>query len=376
MGIITKIALATAVVLAVLGIGAGIAGAAASNPIVQGTTNKSVYKVGTNVTITGTVNGDVFCAGQTITVDATVNGDVLCAGQNVTVNGTVNGNVRLAGQSITLGATVKKAASVAGQNVTVENSANVANDLSLLAQTATVDGKVGRDVSGAVQNLMLNSSVGRNVTATVSKLDLRSNALIHGDLTYTASNRNVLQRASGAQVLGSQTFHQAAQHENRHMNWAGIHWAWTIYGEVALIILSLILVAFFPQRFAKWNQIARSRFWVALLTGFIAMFVVPAIIIALFASLVGALAGLFLLVAWLLAAILSAPIAAYFVGGLILRREKRIPLVMLLGAVILALICLVPVLGFVVTVFAYWLGIGTLLISLRRGYGKPNYIAA
>ncbi len=105
------------------------------------------------------------------------------------------------------------------------------------------------------------------------------------------------------------------------------------------------------------------------------MFVVPVVIIVLLLTFVGIPLAVFTGLAWMLALMLSAPIAAFYVGSLIMRKERRAPLVMLVGSLVLGLICLVPVLGSIVTVVAAWFGTGNLLLNLKQLYRKPKYSA-
>jgi preprotein translocase subunit SecY len=77
---------------------------------------------------------------------------------------------------------------------------------------------------------------------------------------------------------------------------------------------------------------------------------------------------------WLAAIILSAPISSFYLGGLILKREKKIPLIMLIGSVILGVLTLIPILGWLITLLAIWLGTGSLIIFVKQSYKKPKYI--
>ncbi|HUY85339.1 MAG TPA: polymer-forming cytoskeletal protein [Candidatus Dormibacteraeota bacterium] len=373
--LITLIGVMVAVLGTVAGIGLATTGAQGGDKT-PGVTNASIYRTGRNINVTGVINGDVFCAGQTVNVDATVNGDVICAGQTVDVTGKVNGNVRLAGQTVTLGADVTKAASLAGQDITVESGATISNDLSLLGQSATVNGRVGRDVTATVNSLVVDGTIGRNLSATVVRLDLQGRAAVKGGLFYSSERRDALRKASSAQINGREAFHQTPARGNRSGWSRGAGWIWRIYWEVSLIVFALVLAALFPQLFDGWNQVARRRFWLALLTGFLAMFIVPAIIIALFVSVIGVPLALLLMLLWLVAIALSTPIAAYYIGSRILHGGVSIPLIMLLGAVILAILCLIPFVGWVITVVAYWFGTGALLLNLRGGFARPQYHAA
>jgi hypothetical protein len=350
MGLFRRVSLIAGMSVAALGIGAGVAFAAGNESVVSGTTDHTVYKFGQTVIITGTINGDIFCAGQTVTIDAVVNGDVICAGQSLTVDGTIRGNVRVAGQTVNIGANIERSASLAAQDATLQSNAKVGSDVGVAAQTATIDGVVGRDVRSGTNTLVLNNIVGRNVEANAQKLEQGSAAKIGGHLTFRkAAPRHPGQRIAHLWVIRS------------------------LYVDLALLVFSLVLVALFPQLFGRWNKTATAKPWLALLGGFLATFVVPVLAITLALTLVGAPLAAFVGLAWLLLLFLSAPVAAFYIGSLILRQEKRAPLIMLAGAVVLGLVCLVPILGGLVTVAAIWFGAGTLLLHLRSLYKKPQY---
>jgi cytoskeletal protein CcmA (bactofilin family) len=371
MGIVKKVSLILGATVAVLGLGAGVAFAASGESVISGTTDHTIYKTDRTVTITGTVNGDIFCAGQTITIDAVVNGDVLCAGQTVTVNGTVYGNVRVAGQTVNIGANVERSATLAAQDATLQSNARVGSDVGVVAQTATIDSLVGRDVRGASNTLTLNSRVSRNVEANVNKLELDRSAELAGNLTYTSPNK--LNESSGATIAGSVTYHKAKPNRHNQMNWGHLWVLKSLYVSLTLLVFSMVLVAIFPQLFGRWNKRSAAKPWAALLTGFVAMFVVPALMVALAVTVAGMPLAVFVMLAWVLALFLSAPIAAFYLGSLILRHEKHAPLIMLAGAVVLGLVCLVPILGGLVSVVAMWFGTGSLLTNLKPLYKKPQY---
>lgn len=364
-GSLQKVLLALTVSLVAVGIFVGVAYAASQQ--VRGTTNHSVYKAGDTVDISGTVNGDVFCAGQTITIKATVNGDVLCAGQTVTVDGTVNGSVRLAGQTVTLGAKVTNAASIAGQDVTIRDTASVGRDASLAGQTVSVDGRIGRDLSGASNSLTLNSPVDRDVVAEVNNLTLDSGAKVAGNLTYTSPH--MLQKVGGATVAGRVIYHKG---QVQHRGGVGGLFFVKVYWLAALVVATVVLVALFPGLFRRWSPRWGAGFWWALLTGFLAMFIIPAVIVLLMITVVGAPLGLLLLALWAALFLLSMPLAAYFIGSLLVPRWHMV-LIALIGSVILGLLELIPIAGWIIGLIAYWLGSGILLTGLGRDYHRPSY---
>jgi hypothetical protein len=349
---------------------AAVVYAASDNQNVSGVTNHSIYTFGQNVDITGTVNGDVICAGQSVEINATVNGDVLCAGQTVSVEGKINGNIRVAAQTADIKATVMKSISVAGQTVNIDKSASSGGDMAIAAQSADINGSVGRDLSAAVSSLSLSNKVGRNANLRVGQLQLNSGTSIGGNLSYKSSNS--LSKSSNVNVFGK-TYYSYAQ--PKHVSFfksKGL--LFHLFFIAAVVILGLILVAVFPQSFVNVYAISRHRFWLALLIGFLASIIVPILIIVIMFTLFGIPFAALAALMWLAAIILSAPISSFYLGGLILKREKKIPLIMLIGSVILGVLTLIPILGWLITLLAIWLGTGSLIIFVKQSYKKPKYI--
>ena len=364
------LAITVAGVGAAIGISTGVAFAASTSQLVQGVNNRSLYKAADTVTVNGVVNGDIFCAGQTVTINATVNGDILCTGQNINVNGTVNGSVRLVGQNVTLAAKVTQSASLVGQNVTVEDGAAVGRDLSFTAQSFTSDGAVGRDVNGAGNSVTLANPVGRNVAAYANTLALNNGTAIVGNLTYTSPQK--LQRSGDAYVHGVVTYHYGHTH---HAGGVSHQFVWfQLYWIIAMIALGLVLVALFPRLFHAWNPEWGPDFWWSMLTGFVAMFAVPAVILVLVFTLVGVPLAILLALLWVAALFVAMPLAAYFTGSLIIPRRHPV-LMVLVGSLVLGLLWLIPIIGWIVSLVAFWVGVGTLLRGLRRNYRAPTYRA-
>ena len=348
-------------------IGGGVV-AALENQDVQGTTNTTLYKAGHNITIDGTVNGDVFCAGQTVTVNATVNGDVICAAQTVDVTGHIYGSVRLVGQTVTLGSTVERNTSIVAQTANIDASSNTNGDLSLVGQTANIYGAVGRDFSGAVKTLNLYNKIGRNVTTTVSNLYLGSGASIGGNLSYTSAND--LYQAQGVKIAGMVS-HEIPAPGNGHSLWGG-WFAVSAFFLVGLVLITLVLIAFLPKLFTSWNKkIALEHPWMSLLVGFIGSIILPALTVVLFVTIIGIPLGIFLVLAWGVTSFFTLPVTAYFIGRLILKKSPAV-LAGLVGAVILGLVNLLPVAGTIIWIFAYWFGLGVILIAANRALNNQR----
>ena len=363
----SKSFLSLAVGVAVLVAGVGVAYAASASQFTSGYTNKTIYKFGNNVSITGTVNGDIYCAGQTVTIDATVNGDIICAGQTVNIAGKVLGDIRVAGQSVNVNASVTNNASIAGQDINLSQTAKIGRDVSIAGQSVSIDSPIGRDAELAGETVYINSNVGRDASVRVSqKLILQDKAVIGRNLSYTSPETVV--KTGPAKVNGKVTYTKLEQKGSKK-SWQV---AWRIYALLAMSVFAIFLVALFPQLFKRWNKVAVEKLGWVLLTGLIGAIAVPALIIVSFATLVGAPIGIFLLLLWIIAFMLSFPLALYYVGHSIFSSLHPV-LMVLVAALLIGILQLIPILGGIITCLAYLLGTGILLMNLKSAYKKPDY---
>ncbi|MDB5166005.1 MAG: hypothetical protein JWM37_77 [Candidatus Saccharibacteria bacterium] len=332
--------------------------------------DSTLFTAGTTVTINSEVSGDVFCAGQTVTVSGTVHGDIICAAQTIHITGTVDGDVRLAGQTVTVGGKVGGNATVAGQTFVLEPTGSIAGDASLASSETTVSGPVGRDIAATGSSLVIGSTVGRNVKAQVQNLHLTSAARVSGRVDYTSSSS--LTRDAGAVVTGQIVRTEPTQEGNRH-EFFGFSILWFLYWLLATLFTAMALVLLFPRLFRTVTDRALPRPWKALLTGFVASLAVPVILIVIGITIIGLPLALLAGLAWLVIVLLSGPVAAFYVGRLVLRNARRPLLVMLVGALILAIAYFIPFIGILVFVAATWIGEGAILLEIFGRTPRPSY---
>jgi cytoskeletal protein CcmA (bactofilin family) len=327
------------------------------------TVNSSLYSAGKNIDINGTINGDVFCAGQTITIDATVKGDVICAGQDVTVNGTVEGDIRLAGQTVSVGAKVGRSATVAAMSFSLDADAKVGQDLTATGDTLNIKGAVQRDAVASGTSVTFNGPVGRNVKTDATKVRLKSDAAIAGNLAYTSHNK--IERDSGAKVAGDTKQIKPSETKNNGGIFNKYSLGFYLFILFGLGLIAIVLALMFPRFMRRTSGQIKASFAKTLIVGVAASFLVPMISIGLALSIIGIPLVFFLLIAWLFGALLSGPIAAYYVGQMVLRRRAHPVAIAALGTLILVTAYYLPIAGVLVMMLAYWLGFGALLLSMQ-----------
>jgi cytoskeletal protein CcmA (bactofilin family) len=329
------------------------------------TIHSSVYSVGKEVSIKGTIYGDVFCAGQKVTVDATVYGDVICAGMDVTISGKVEGDVRAAGQLVTLSGAIGKSATVAAMNFSLDADAKVGQDLTANGTELNIKGSVGRDVVASGNNVTINGSVARNVKATTGNLQLKDRTLVSGGLYYTSGREAKIDQKA---AVKGKTERTTPKNSDRGYSFNVIFYLFVV---VSLTIIGLALAFLFPRFLQRTTDELVASAPKALATGLIGGLLAIAIPIGLLISLVGIPLGLVILLSGLVGAVLSGPIAAYWVGRMVFRNKQVSPvLIALIGGPILITLYFLPWVGWLVMLVAYWFGFGALLLALRPFVGN------
>lgn len=334
--------------------------------------DSSLFIAGSNVDVAGEINGDLFCAGNTVTITGTVRGDVICAGQVVDVRGTVDGDVRVAGQTVTVSSKVAGNVSAAGQTVTFSAEGS-ARDVNLAGEALTMNGTASRDVDVAGTATTINGSVGRNVQAVGEAVTLGAGAKIAGNFTYTSHSD--VSKAGGATVDGTTRHEYPTDEDRRDMDgvrnfFNGLN----VLFAIASLATALILVALMPRLFYSVSGQGVERPLLSAFTGLGALVggVVLAIVLAI--TFIGLpLAGITFL-AWVVLLVLSMPVFSFYLGRLLLAKSTSNAFYyMLVGAAIVFVTQLIPVLGGVVWLIGGWMGAGMLVLEVAHRWPKPQY---
>ncbi|MYZ47215.1 hypothetical protein [Propylenella binzhouense] len=315
---------------------------------VRGEVERSVRVAGAKVSVAGAIGRALRAAGATIDVTARIGGDASLAGAVVTASVATGGNLRAAGATVTVAPGTDVGGSLWVGGVVVEVAGHVARNASLMAGTATITGRIDGD---------LILSTRRTVLAP--------GAIVSGDIVVQAGPEPEIR--PGAQVAG--TVRVAEPHGWRRLPpWARrIGFAALLAGSVLLSGLALML---FANGTAKQAAAAvRARPLASLGAGIATLVLLPILGAILMATIVGLPVGfgVLLLLPFLLAGGLAAAAIAIGgssfgdgigAGGAVLR--------LVLGALILALLSLVPVAGGWLVAIALVFGTGALVLAAKR----------
>ena len=336
------------------------------------TVNDDVYAGAGTISINGTVNGSVVAGGGTITVSGNVTRDLILGGGNITVNGHVGGSIIAAGGNITVNGAVAQDIVVTGGMIDVGSGATIGRDLVVAGGTATISGPVARRVQMAAGNLTLKNKVGGDVRGQVDRLKL-DGAQIAGNLDYTSNNS--VELVNGASVAGATTRHTPVDRGGGAGNGL-LGWLRALVGILAL---GLILIFLLPGVSTRAIDTERAQPWASLGIGAAILVITP--IVALLVFIVGIFLGfwwlgLLLIPLWILALAIGYVVSGFLLGRLIFAQlgwgRYHDALALLAGLFVLAVVGIIPVIGWLIGLVALILGAGALaLVVTQRVRMRP-----
>lgn len=329
------------------------------------TVNDDLYAAAGTITVDGNVNGSVIVAGGTITIAGTVSRDVIVAGGTITVSGRVGGSIRAAGGTLTLNGPVEQDIVLAGGTVDIGSHASIGRDLVIAGGRGTVSAPIARNVVMGSGNLTLRSKVGGTVRGTVDHLRL-DGAQVAGNLDYTSNNQ--VELANGAKVAGTTTRHQPSSRDG-----AGNAFIGWLRALIGILAIGLLFILFLPRLSVRSIDTLRAQPWASLGIG--AAIVVATPIIALIVFIIGLLIGgwwlgLLLIPFWILALALGYVVSGFLLGRVAFARlgwgGYHDALALLAGLFILAVITIIPLIGWLIGLAAFVFGVGALGLAITR----------
>ncbi len=332
-----------------------------------------LYVGAATVIIDGVVNGDLWATGYTITVNGAVNGSVMAAAYMISIDGDIGHAVRVAGQTISISGNVNGDLMAFGAVVNVASTATVKGDLLVGAENVYIDGLIEGDIKGSGTEVTIGNGVKGNVELEVDSLTILSTANIEGDLTYTSEEEADIQ--SGAQIGGATTHNLPPVKEEQPVPFpfslfSGI--LSKVIGFLMALVTGLVIILIAPRRLTSIAESIRTRPGASAGWGALVVLVTPIAAILVCLTIVGIPLGLIALALWGIGLYLAQIPVGLLIGRLIIGRfrgvERRGIMIaaLALGLVILALLGLIPYLGFFIGLAVALFGLGAVVVSERR----------
>lgn len=334
------------------------------------------YAIGENITVDGTISGDLIAIAQTITVNGRVEGDIITISQDATINGSVGGNIRLAGNSSTINGAVARNVNTFGNKIVFGPDSRVGWDIYLVGANAEMRGTIDGSLSGQAGQALITGKIGKNVNLKLSssgsgqKLTIASGAIVNGDVIYTANNAASISEKSS--IAGKVQQKISATPETNVL----LLWFWRkLFAIFSALAIGLVLI--FAGRNISLkilNKISDSPAKM-LLPGLIIMLILPPIALILIFTLIGIPLALIISAWWITATYIAKIYTAIYAGQFILKKitknnDPSLLWSLVIGVVICWLLFAIPFLGWIIGLFAIWLGLGGIWSYTANQLGK------
>jgi hypothetical protein len=308
-----------------------------------------LYVFGGSIQVDGTVRGDLVAFGGQIDVSGTVEGDVLAAGGQVDISGEVAGDVRASGGQVSFGGATGEDILAAGGRVTLRSRASAGQDLIFGAGMMSLAGDVAGSVLGAAGRYNNTGSVGGDETVREGRRETEEPTTGERAADFGRDYLALLVIGSLVILLLRRPLRGAMEALNRRIGWSALAGVLFVVGLIIGLVVLYIVGGLLALGLA--------------LAGFDSV-LAAVIMIALGATLL-AFILLFLLVAWV-----TPTVVAVWLGTLLLRSwadRGWVPFAALaIGALVIQLLYLVPILGALVGLAVFLLGTGSLVLHWWR----------
>jgi cytoskeletal protein CcmA (bactofilin family) len=308
-----------------------------------------------------------FGADVVVVAGERVPGGLALAGANVEVLGKVGGGLKAFGANVVI-------------------PGEVQGDLRAFGANVILSGKYHSKTTAVAANLTLSGTFDGDVEVGAARITVTPAALIKGNLIYVSADLNL---QKGARILGEVIQREALVKKERIEQWGRrglmaivpigiIFWFLSI---VALIIVGVLIYYLFPKKTNAVITTISQSFWKNLWFGLIFLVVVPVAIIIAFITVVGIPAGIIAGILYGIAIYISSIYIGVWIGRKILGYIKKSmataffwPLVV--GSVIIALITLIPFIGWLFRIFILFLGLGALWVTMWKTMWRAAPIPA
>lgn len=341
---------------------------------------EDLYAAANRVIIRGRVEGDLIAvASQDVLIEGEVTGSVMAAASEVVVTGTIGGSLRATSPSVVVDGSIGNDVVAGVGSFELKPGGSIQGDVVVWAWSAMLFGSVGGDLRGSQRSLSLQGSVDGDVTVSVGELNITGPLFVGGDLNYRSGGE--AEGLDQADVTGA-VVRQAPVPANIRLRALGL--VGQVIVAIALAAVALLVVWAWPERTEAAHESflaspVRSYLWgtaimfspvlVLGLAGLILGLAPPSAALPLVAALVPLILALFGLVL-VLALVAGVPVAAWV--GSRLRKNTTIAGAVGLGSLVIAILWLIPLVGWIVPLLVLTGGLGAWIQSFGASAGDEG----
>lgn len=345
---------------------------ASTNQSTSNMKKSDVYITGDDVTIDYVVDGNLFVMANNVTISSQVGGDAFICAKNVTVSeqGYVYSNLFVAAESV--------------------NIKGIVYDIYAATKSLTISGYVYRDVRAVAQdNLTILGTVGRNAyvgyTPNINFTSSESEAsgatgAITGNLEYSAQQELSI---PSEQIGGEVKFNQiSTQTENKAENEnIFLTYLTKLGSSLGLLVIVWLLGLWLAPKFLKeTDKLLKTKTLPIFGFGILGLILIPIVSLILLFINITSLAAITLILLYIAAFIIGTSVSQIAISNIAsekLKIDKTIGQlgVLILTGIIVWAICLIPVLGGIISAILSIFGFGIIIkyiLPCKNCKNMPN----
>ncbi len=298
------------------------------------------------------------------------------AGANVTVavDEIIAEDLTVAGANVKIAGELKKGLNAFGANLDISGS--VDGDVNAFGANIVLSGKFRNKVNAGAANIVLDGIFEDTVEAGAAKITVTPAAVIKGQLNYTSA---ILIQQEGSRVLGKVVRKDMDFRGDEVEKWERkgkkvsraakiIFWFLSL---AALLIVGLIINTFFPEQTKNTVALISESPWKNIGVGFVFLVAVPVAITIAFVTIIGIPAGIIAGFIYGLILYVSRIYIGVWIGRKIIGFFKKSQITaffwpFVIGIVTIAVIGLIPFLGWIFKLFCLSISLGALWLALWR----------
>lgn len=327
-----------------------------------------LFAAGADISVTSTGLQHVYAGGTTVTVKAEVSRSVHAAGRNVTIAGTVGDNAYAAGYRVELAGKIGGDVMAAAYRVEISEEGGVAGDVLAAGQRVLVRGPIGGDASLAGEVVEIAAPIAGSVQIRAERIRFAEGARIDGTLVLWSEDPVEVP----ASVAPAERV-QVHKVEDDRPAAPGMP-ALLMAGGAALLFVLLGLAAVLawaaPAALEQARLAVRDRPGRMILAGFLALAALLGSVPVAALTVIGLLLLPILLLALPIVLALGYLTGAYGVGRTVIAATGANPAprwltgfgAILLGVALLALLQLIPLVGWWIALLVLMAGLGAWLV--------------
>lgn len=340
---------------------------------------RNLYLAGGTVVVNQKILGDLFSVGSNVHMAGEVEDDLFILGGNITVSNLVSGDARIAGGNISINAPILGDLLVAGGTITTSQISAVTGDLWVLGEVVNINNPVSGNTKIAGGEVYINNTISGDLEVNASrKLTFGPGSEILGNVVYFGEKDPIIEEGAQLGAIERKTIQQKDSNSESVLGFI----LSLVMKVLTLFVTALVLWKLFSKRlqmtFANYDLSLSLKFWQTVLIGFLCLIFVPIVSLILLVSMIGVYLGMILFVVYLLTILLSIVLSVFVMSGAVQKFQKRNSdennstvwdftwKTILVGALVLGVLSLVPVLGWLVLALIFMSVFGNTVVTFKE----------